>query len=63
MSSIPSVSRPPTPTVLSSSAPTQARDADGDSGAREAAESSKAKVAEAQNGGFAPSNNVVNKIA
>jgi hypothetical protein len=63
MSSISSVSHPPIPSVLSSNSSAPARDADGDSASQEAAESSKTKIAEAQNGGSAPSKNLVNKVA
>ncbi len=63
MSSISNVSHAPIPTTLSSSASAPARDADGDSAAQEAAESSATKIAEAQNGGFAPSKNLINKTA
>ncbi len=63
MSAISSISHAPIPATQSSNAPTPARDSDGDSAAQEAGESSTTKVAEAQNGGFAPSKNIVNKIA
>jgi hypothetical protein len=63
MSSIPSISHPPIPATLATSASTPARSSDGDSTAQEAAESSKTRTAEAQNGGSAQSKNIVNKTA
>ena len=63
MSSISGVSPPPVPTTLLSGASAPARGRDGDSAAQEAAESSTTKIAEARNGGFAPSKNIVNKTA
>ena len=63
MTTISSSSHAPIPATLSSNTSTTARASDGDTAAQEAAESSATKIAEAQNGGFAPSKNLVNKTA
>ncbi len=63
MSSISNVSRPPVQPSLLSGASAPGRASDGDTAAQEAAESSATKIAETQNGGFAPSKNIVNKTA
>ncbi len=57
------VAKPVTPSVLAPSAPTAGRAPDGDTAAQEAAESGATKIAEAQNGGYAPAKHVVNKLA
>jgi|HubBroStandDraft_6_1064221.scaffolds.fasta_scaffold295522_3 hypothetical protein len=52
------------PTLLSSgSSATSGRASDGDTAAQEAAEGASTKIAEVQNGGRAPSKNIVNKTA
>jgi len=53
-----------TPTLLSSGGSAKGgRASDGDTAAQEAAEGASTKIAEAQNGGFSPSKNIVNKTA